>query len=987
MTDIIAHPLIPLSIDLSVLEDNWDEISQAEKESEKGGAGSGNFGHRGRPGVQGGSAAQGVSDFEDGKPFVGVKASDWPVSTRPEDMYGAKQQSGASVRGMPISPDDPRIGNEVYHMTTNMVAVEKTGALLARGVGGLGGDNKDQIVSMTTSKQIADQLSRDMIFSVELAREFNETQPKYQTMEDRQAGKRNTEEWQKWGTPVVNRLIEHSKEEGWDFGHHMPVTKDDIGKVEYSVKDWMTQYFNARNSENYKGTFGKDWKRNPIIFTDADVLAKYDPKNIGVITIPRNNLKTGALLTDFDLEKSKGDFPYGLSEVRLYGDVPLDGASFIRVKEHDASIIAFDMSGFDLSKFSDKPIEDPHITLFFLGDTKSLMDKKEVENRLKMVADAHQPIKGHFTGFAVFNPSPNSGGKYPVVALFDSPELPYLHSGLMAAFDGIGEDQEHGFIPHMTIEYADSNEPNFPDVSLDQEYTLSSVSLWCGDEHTDFPLGSLEEKGGAGSGNFGHAGRPGQQGGSSENGVNLQATNLSAVPGDLTSTLNMIKSLKTERAIIKYPDGSLKWGAGDVDSVEFTEKDLLEMKGATLYHNHPSSYPLSLEDVSLMTSYNLKSIIAVTGKNGKFVAKSKLIIGDEEESKKFVQVSLEEVYREAKDITMTTYLGRSVPYSEDANLYFSDNILKGMIHLTHGKYFSYISPLDKNGHDTMYDIDWSKQKSINIKESAATREDFEKGLAPWEADYLGPVRDKKKKGGPGSGNFGHHGRPGKQGGSSSQGELSRAVGESIGGTFHVSGDKVSSEEINTFKSKMRFIASDGNKEKGDKSIEDNLSDRIARAYKNIDPATRAGITEFVFALDDEAFAKEYSKDGKEVISAEDVRREGILAYHEARTGKIVLLKVTEDVFYHECGHESWDSLPGLQKKAFVEGYKSEKFDHFTGYSDTQVKEGYAESYMLYLKVRNKDIQLSMSNAADTMKFLDGALAEAWERKKKKLHIA
>jgi hypothetical protein len=86
--------------------------------------------------------------------------------------------------------------------------------------------------------------------------------------------------------------------------------------MDYSLREWGNQFFQLRN--RYTGV------GNPLFFSDSEALARIDPSQVGLVSIPRENLRTGALLTDFDLGQNF------LEEVRLYGDVPLNGAEFIR---------------------------------------------------------------------------------------------------------------------------------------------------------------------------------------------------------------------------------------------------------------------------------------------------------------------------------------------------------------------------------------------------------------------------------------------------------------------------------------------------------------------------------------------------------------------------------------------------------------------------------------------------------------------------------
>lgn len=284
----------------------------------KGGPGSGFVGHSGRPGKVGGSRPK-VGAY--GELYIGVPASRFKPGTKPQEMHGqdAYQPSGSAIRGEEvIDPDDARIPDIVYHMTTSLSAVKASGKLLARGVGGLGGDRNDQIVSMTTDKDIADQLAKDTQMYVRMSQKYLDSEPRL--------------EWDNDGTihvfdpqgnevdPFVrineiNRdLDKYSQREGWVFSEDV---RGGQGK-DYKLGDILRQYFIYRE--------GRTFKRNPIFFTDVQTMAKLDPKNIGVISIPKESLKTGALLMNFDLGRVK----YGLKEIRLYGDVPVDRAQFER---------------------------------------------------------------------------------------------------------------------------------------------------------------------------------------------------------------------------------------------------------------------------------------------------------------------------------------------------------------------------------------------------------------------------------------------------------------------------------------------------------------------------------------------------------------------------------------------------------------------------------------------------------------------------------
>ena len=205
-----------------------------------------------------------------------------------EKQFELRQPSGAAIRGIPISPTDAKIPDEVYHVTTNASAVRSSGFLRASGAGGLGGDRSDQIVSFTIDKNTAIQLKKDFRLMAEVSR-LDTTKE----MTDRLAEALESEGW---GSSTLKRFKETTEME------HLQ---------DRSAKEWLAEYFQPR------------WRadshlKHPVVFSSVDEMKAIDLKNIDIISVPKSSLKTGALLTDFDL-----DSPGGLKEIRSHGDVPL----------------------------------------------------------------------------------------------------------------------------------------------------------------------------------------------------------------------------------------------------------------------------------------------------------------------------------------------------------------------------------------------------------------------------------------------------------------------------------------------------------------------------------------------------------------------------------------------------------------------------------------------------------------------------------------
>jgi hypothetical protein len=216
--------------------------------------------------------------------FISVPEGTLPVGHGKIYKGDATQAGGAPVRGIDvISPEDPIIPDVVYHVTTNRPAVMRSGVLKAGGKGGLGGDEGDQIVSMTISKDVADQLAADMKL---VATAYKDPHPVAVFTAQAQA--------EGWGEKWLKSNLFTPK------GRPAAVTQ------KYSVKDWQIAYFNMRPD-----------KQNPLIFGDA--LKGVNPKNIGIVKVPKASLKNGALLANFDIDGRTG----GLQEIRSYGDVPL----------------------------------------------------------------------------------------------------------------------------------------------------------------------------------------------------------------------------------------------------------------------------------------------------------------------------------------------------------------------------------------------------------------------------------------------------------------------------------------------------------------------------------------------------------------------------------------------------------------------------------------------------------------------------------------
>lgn len=207
--------------------------------------------------------------------------------------YLGDSHEGITIRGQrKIDVED--LPPEVYHMTTNLPAVNESGYLRASGEGGLGGDEKDRVVSFTTSKKIANHLVSSMRSVVIMARSYDDKGDRLQANRD-----------------LIDSMQAMAKREGWEWKDGDRFKSDDLSGVlgSYGFSDVLRQFLMARST--------KTGEPNPIIFTRLDQLRAVDPRKIGSVTVPRENLDTGALIMDFDVGQGL------LDEVRIYGNVPL----------------------------------------------------------------------------------------------------------------------------------------------------------------------------------------------------------------------------------------------------------------------------------------------------------------------------------------------------------------------------------------------------------------------------------------------------------------------------------------------------------------------------------------------------------------------------------------------------------------------------------------------------------------------------------------
>jgi 2'-5' RNA ligase len=90
------------------------------------------------------------------------------------------------------------------------------------------------------------------------------------------------------------------------------------------------------------------------------------------------------------------------------------------------------------------------------------------------------------TGFGKFNKGEDG---IPYFALVSCKGLEHLKVDLERALidDGLAIPSEHGFVPHMTLGYAD-NDPKLPSLDQSIEWEVTEVTIFADDNQTMVPV-------------------------------------------------------------------------------------------------------------------------------------------------------------------------------------------------------------------------------------------------------------------------------------------------------------------------------------------------------------------------------------------------------------------------------------------------------------------------------------------------------------------
>ncbi len=141
----------------------------------------------------------------------------------------------------------------------------------------------------------------------------------------------------------------------------------------------------------------------------------------------------------------------------------------------DAEALAADRGG--------EPADEMHITLAFLGQAANV-DEQVLITAVQGWASSVGPIASLISGYGYFTEGPKPVTYWSV----DAPRLPAAREALVQALDaaGLPVKTDHGFTPHMTIDYAKRK------VDPPKGFTMrfGSVVVAHGDNRTRIPLTS-----------------------------------------------------------------------------------------------------------------------------------------------------------------------------------------------------------------------------------------------------------------------------------------------------------------------------------------------------------------------------------------------------------------------------------------------------------------------------------------------------------------
>ena len=136
--------------------------------------------------------------------------------------------------------------------------------------------------------------------------------------------------------------------------------------------------------------------------------------------------------------------------------------------------------------------DDLHVTLADVGKVDEMTDAQiaGVIFAAERVANSYRPIVGRLGGIGRFSASDSGSGKDVIYAVVDVPGLDKVRSDLVdhLRWNNCDFPQGHGFNPHMTLAYVDTDEDT-PMQRLDPiSFAIDNISVCVAGKRVDFPL-------------------------------------------------------------------------------------------------------------------------------------------------------------------------------------------------------------------------------------------------------------------------------------------------------------------------------------------------------------------------------------------------------------------------------------------------------------------------------------------------------------------
>lgn len=140
----------------------------------------------------------------------------------------------------------------------------------------------------------------------------------------------------------------------------------------------------------------------------------------------------------------------------------------------------------DLSLTKGEHPDTLHVTLGYLGKSTELQGEDAAIQTVRRWAEDCPPLEGEVSGFGYFLGNPAAAGGKVTYASVDLPELPHQRQRLVdeLSASSLPPRTDHGFTPHMTLDYASRR----PALTKAVPLTFQKVTLVWGDNQYSFPL-------------------------------------------------------------------------------------------------------------------------------------------------------------------------------------------------------------------------------------------------------------------------------------------------------------------------------------------------------------------------------------------------------------------------------------------------------------------------------------------------------------------